>query len=63
VTIPIFFFSRVLGIRSIYIESITRVVDLSGTGKMVYPIVDVFLVQWPSLLKKYRKAECWGKVI
>jgi len=63
VTIPIFFLSRILGIRSIYVESITRVDDLSGTGRMVYPIVDIFLVQWPTLLKKYRKAEFWGRII
>ncbi|KAJ6586985.1 glycosyltransferase family 1 protein [Mycena vulgaris] len=37
--------------RVIYIESFARVKSLSLSGKLLYPFVDSFVVQWPQLLK------------
>lgn len=62
-TIPLYLWGKLLGIVTIYISSLTRIEELSGTGKIVYPFADVFLVQWESLCKKYAKAKYWGKVI
>lgn len=42
--------------KIIYIESYARVYDLSETGKRIYKFADLFLVQWPDLIKKYPKA-------
>jgi beta-1,4-N-acetylglucosaminyltransferase len=38
--------------RSIYIESWARVKTLSLSGKLLKPLVDRFLVQWPQLVEK-----------
>lgn len=46
--------------KIIYIESYARVYDLSETGKRMYKFADLFLVQWPELLKKYPKAKYYG---
>tara|TARA_B110001450_G_scaffold250548_1_gene269388 strand:- start:448 stop:963 length:516 start_codon:yes stop_codon:yes gene_type:complete len=46
--------------RIIYIESFARVKTLSLTGKIVYPFVDRFIVQWPELIQG--KAEYLGKL-
>tara|TARA_B110000093_G_C12923011_1_gene389978 strand:+ start:1049 stop:1564 length:516 start_codon:yes stop_codon:yes gene_type:complete len=46
--------------RIIYIESFARVKTLSLTGKIVYPLVDKFIVQWPELI--HGKAEYLGKL-
>ena len=43
-------------IKFVYVESLARVRTLSLTGKLVYPLTDVFLVQWPSLLDRYPDA-------
>ena len=48
----------------IFVESFCRVQHLSLTGKLLYPIADKFLVQWPGLTAKYHRAEyvgtlCW----
>lgn len=51
IAIPFFYWAKILRMRRIYIESFCRVNNLSRTGKLVYPIVDVFMVQWPQLLK------------
>ncbi|MBD2409158.1 UDP-N-acetylglucosamine--LPS N-acetylglucosamine transferase [Nostoc calcicola FACHB-389] len=50
------FIAKLLGIRFIYIESISRAEELSISGKLIYSVCDEFYVQWPQLCKKYPKA-------
>lgn len=47
----------------IYIESFARVESLSVTGKLLYPFVDRFLVQWPQLSNIFDKAEYKGILV
>ncbi len=54
--------AKLLGIRFIYIESITRSQDLSLSGKLVYHLCDDFYVQWPQLTQKYSKSKFMGYV-
>jgi UDP-N-acetylglucosamine:LPS N-acetylglucosamine transferase len=63
VAIPPCCVGKCLGIKIIYIETLARVNKLSITGRVLYPIANVFLVQWKSLANKYRKAQYWGNVI
>lgn len=57
------FFGKLLGAKIIYIEGYARVNTKSLTGKIIYPIADVFLVQWKSLVKAYgKKAQYKGSV-
>lgn len=49
--------------KIIFLESITRIKDISHTGKIVMPITDLFLVQWEDLTKKYKKASFLGSLI
>jgi len=56
--------AKLFRIKIIFIESICRVTTKSWTGRLVYPISDMFIVQWPSLLDKYgKKAIYGGKII
>ena len=63
VCIPFFYAGKLLGAKVIYIESLTRINQLSLSGKLVYPISDHFLVQWPELSEKYKKAIFEGRII
>jgi len=64
IAIPFFLLSRLLRIRTIYIEGIARVVSASRTSKILYPFSDVFFVQWQELLAQYGpKAEYGGSVL
>jgi len=64
IAIPAFFIAKLLGIKMIFIESWCRVKNPSGTGKIVYYVSDLFLVQWPQLLNEYgEKAKYVGAVI
>lgn len=65
IAIPAFYFGKfIFHIKLIYLECSAQVFQPSLTGKLVYPIVDLFLVQWKSLLKKYgQKAKYVGGLI
>ncbi|KAJ7680388.1 oligosaccharide biosynthesis protein Alg14 like protein, partial [Mycena polygramma] len=49
--------------RVIYIESFARVESLSLSGKLLYPFVDRFIVQWPQLQRKAAGAEFHGLLV
>ena len=64
IALPFFFWGRLLGIKTIFLESWCRVEGLSRTGKLAYPLVDEFWVQWPQLLQVCgSKARYFGGVI
>ncbi len=47
----------------IFVESGARVTTRSRTGRLLYPIADVFIVQWQPLLKYYPKAIYGGPLL
>lgn len=64
IAVPFCYVGKVLGAKVIFIETLSRITTPSRGGQLVYPIADLFLVQWESLLKEYgAKAKYWGKVI
>ena len=63
VSVPFVWAARLLGIRTVFIEDLTRVSRLSLSGKLVYRIADVFLVQWPELAARYRRAQYRGRFL
>jgi beta-1,4-N-acetylglucosaminyltransferase len=64
IAIPAFYLAKLLRIKTVFIESWTRVDRPTGTGKIVYRVSDLFLVQWESLLKKYgKKARYEGAIL
>ena len=46
--------------KVIYIESFANIETKTLTGRLIYPISDVFVVQWHSMLKLYPKAKYEG---
>jgi UDP-N-acetylglucosamine:LPS N-acetylglucosamine transferase len=65
IAIPPFYFGKFLfGTKLIYLECSAQVYQPSLTGKFVYPITDLFLVQWEPLLQQYGpKAKYVGGLI
>ncbi|MCC7570189.1 hypothetical protein KO465_02465 [Candidatus Micrarchaeota archaeon] len=51
--------------KILYVETVSRVENLSLTGKILYylRLPNKFIVQWPNLTKKYKRAEYWGRVL
>jgi UDP-N-acetylglucosamine:LPS N-acetylglucosamine transferase len=61
--VPFFIAGRVLRIRTVYVESVTRTESLSLSGRIVYPIATSFFVQWPAVAKRYHRARFEGAVL
>ncbi len=62
---PAFYFGKfIFRTKLIYLECSAQVYRPSLTGRFVYPITDLFLVQWEPLLKRYGpKAKYVGGLI
>lgn len=54
-----------LGIQTkiVYVESLARVSTLSLSGRLLYPVADALVVQWPQLAEKYPKAKYIGMLV
>jgi hypothetical protein len=61
--VPFFLIGKLLGIRLVYVESVTRTSSLSLSGRLVYRFADHFFVQWPELAAKLGRAEFAGSVL
>jgi len=62
--VPFFVGKYILRAKLIFLETVTRVIQPSGTAKILYPIVDLFLVQWESLIKNLGpKALFRGRIV
>lgn len=62
VSYPICVIAKLFRKKIVYIESFARVNSKSLTGKLIYPISDLFLVQWEDMLKVYPKAKYVGGI-
>ncbi|MEA5017671.1 MAG: PssD/Cps14F family polysaccharide biosynthesis glycosyltransferase [Erysipelotrichaceae bacterium] len=54
--VPICYIAKLFKTKIIYIETFANIETKTMTGKMIYPIADLFIVQWESMLKLYPKA-------
>lgn len=58
--VPMCYIAKIFGSKIIFIETFANRTTGTASGKLVYPIADVFVVQWEELTKVYPKAVCWG---
>jgi beta-1,4-N-acetylglucosaminyltransferase len=63
VAVPAALLGKLLGARIIYVESASRVHAMSTSARIVYPFADLFIVQWPELQARYRKAIYAGRLL
>lgn len=62
VAVPFFYIGKIFGAKTIYIEVFDRIDKPTLTGKLVYPIADLFIVQWDEMKKVYPKAKNLGSI-
>jgi len=63
VAVPFFYLGRLLGSKLIFIEVYDRIDSPTLTGKLVYPITDVFILQWEEQKSFYPKGKVLGRVL
>ena len=56
------YIGKFFGAKVIYIETFANRETKTLAGRLVYPIADLFIVQWKDMLKIYPKAEYFGGV-
>ena len=60
VAVPFLLLGKVLGCRTVFVESITRIETLSLSARLVLPFLDRLLVHWPQLQTRCPRAELIG---
>lgn len=60
--IPTFIIGRIFNKKLVFIESFAKVSSPTITGKLLYKISDVFIVQWEELLDYYPNAIYLGSI-
>lgn len=53
---PMCCLGKIFRSKIIYIETMANINNKTITGKLIYPMADLFIVQWESMLKFYPKA-------
>ncbi|HCE11655.1 MAG TPA: UDP-N-acetylglucosamine--LPS N-acetylglucosamine transferase [Enterococcus sp.] len=62
VAVPFFYLAKLFKIKTVYIEVFDRMDSPTLTGKMVYPVTDIFIIQWEQMKKIYPKAIYLGGI-
>jgi UDP-N-acetylglucosamine:LPS N-acetylglucosamine transferase len=63
VALPFFLVARILRIRTVYLEVYDRIHDPSLTGRLCYPLSDLFLLQWEEQRRSYPRGVVIGAVL
>ena len=60
IAVPTCYLAKLFNSKIIFIEDFCRPVKPSLSGKLIYPIADLFLVQWKKLVDKYGEKAIYG---
>ncbi|WP_319446091.1 MULTISPECIES: UDP-N-acetylglucosamine--LPS N-acetylglucosamine transferase [unclassified Mycobacterium] len=63
VAAPFLWWAKLFRIPTVFVESITRITELSLTARLVRPFVTKMLVQWPELETQYPGVEYHGRIV
>ena len=63
IALPFVIVSKISKSKFVFVESLSRIHTPSLTARLVYPLADLFIVQWPALLSYFPKAHFFGSVL
>ena len=63
VAVPFFLAARALRIPTVFLEVYDRIEHPTLTGRLCYPLSDLFLVQWPEQRRFYPRGLVLGRVL
>lgn len=63
VAVPFFWLGRLLGARTAFVEVVDRIDSASLTGRLVRPVADTILLQWPEQQRFYPKGHVVGPLL
>lgn len=56
IAIPFLIYGKIFRIKSVFLLSYARILSKAKSANIAYYLADVFIVQWESALKNYKKA-------
>ena len=59
---PMCYLGKIFRTKIIYIETFANKNKKTATGRLIYPIADLFIVQWKEMLEIYPKAVYGGSI-
>jgi UDP-N-acetylglucosamine:LPS N-acetylglucosamine transferase len=62
VAVPFFLVARALGVRTVYLEVFDRIDLPTMTGRLCYPLANLFLLQWEEQRRSYPRGVVIGSV-
>lgn len=62
VAVPFMYLGRLFGARTVYIEVFDRIDRPTLTGRIIRPVTDLFVVQWPTMERVYRGSVNLGSI-
>ena len=60
--VPICYIGKLFGTKIIFIETFANINTKTLSGKLIYPISNLFIVQWEEMLNLYPKAIYGGSI-
>ncbi len=60
--IPFFWIGKIMGAKTVYIEVFDRIDKPTISGKLCYPVSDLFVVEWEEMKKVYKKSKNFGSI-
>jgi beta-1,4-N-acetylglucosaminyltransferase len=63
VAFPFFLVARLLGQKTVYVEVYDRVDSATVTGRLCYPLSNLFLLQWEEQRRSYPKGVVIGSLL
>ena len=55
--------AKAMGKKAVWVDTISHVDRITLSGKIIMRFADVFLVQWPELAERYKRARYVGSVL
>jgi beta-1,4-N-acetylglucosaminyltransferase len=62
VAFPFFLLARLRGVRTVYVEVYDRIDSATLTGRLCYPLSDLFLLQWEEQQRWYPRGVVIGRM-
>ncbi|MBU4495556.1 MAG: UDP-N-acetylglucosamine--LPS N-acetylglucosamine transferase [Acidobacteria bacterium] len=63
VAVPFFYLAKLFRIKTVFIEVYDRIDRPTLTGRLVYPVADAFVTQWPEQKKAFPRGIHIGQIL
>ncbi|MBU4252975.1 MAG: UDP-N-acetylglucosamine--LPS N-acetylglucosamine transferase [Acidobacteria bacterium] len=63
VAVPFFYLAKLFRIKTVFIEVYDRIDKPTLTGRLVYPVADAFVTQWPEQKKAFPRGIHIGQIL